>query len=83
MNVNVTETDTYAVVIGENIYILRKYALSYLGVNGHDASNLFSNGSENRYCVYAYTHFIYMCSIYFLKARMRKWMIKEVAKYEQ
>lgn len=37
--------DSYTVVKEENIPILRKYMLNYLGVKGHDMCNLPSNCS--------------------------------------
>lgn len=35
-----------ATVLRNNISILRKYTLKCLGIKGHDAYNILSNGSE-------------------------------------
>lgn len=34
--------------VSENAFVLRKYILTYLGVKGHNVSNLISKRSENR-----------------------------------
>lgn len=43
-------------VTEENIAILRKYSLKYLGIKGHDVYNFHSGDSDKNYeCVNAHT----------------------------
>lgn len=60
IRVKIPDFDQCTMVVQERIssFLKRKYALKYLGVKGHNVSNLFSNGSEK------YTHIcvcIYLC----------------------
>lgn len=40
----VPDFDTCTIVMNENVLIVRKYTLKYVGVKGYDVCNLLSSG---------------------------------------